>query len=240
MVGNDRSTQSQTHPSPIREKGHLWPRPQSPNVQAVTGLHPLGLHHQRDGWLYIPTSYHQEKPAPLVLMLHGAGGNAQGGLVFLQAWAETLGIVILAVDSRRTTWDMISLRDYGPDVEFINQALAQTFAEYAIDPHHLAIAGFSDGASYALSLGIMNGDLFTHILAFSPGYLAPLAQRGIPQIFISHGTDDRILSIERCSRRIVPLLQEEGYPLHYEEFQGGHVVLDSIVQDAFHWFMNPH
>ncbi len=31
--------------------------------------------------------------------------------------------------------------------------------------------GFSDGASYALSLGVPNGDLFTHIVAFSPGFM---------------------------------------------------------------------
>jgi predicted esterase len=31
--------------------------------------------------------------------------------------------------------------------------------------------GFSDGASYALSLGLANGDLFTHVLGFSPGFM---------------------------------------------------------------------
>jgi predicted esterase len=38
-----------------------------------------------------------------------------------------------------------------------------------IDPVRLAVGVFSDGASYALSLGIPSADLYTHVLAFSPG-----------------------------------------------------------------------
>ena len=37
----------------------------------------------------------------------------------------------------------------------------------------MCASGFSDGASYALSLGAANGDLFTHIAAFSPGFMRP-------------------------------------------------------------------
>jgi predicted esterase len=44
----------------------------------------------------------------------------------------------------------------------------------------LAVSGFSDGASYALSIGPANGDLFTHVMAFSPGFadltIAPISQ----------------------------------------------------------------
>jgi len=57
---------------------------------------------------------------------------------------------------QRQTWDVI-LGQYGPDIAFIDSALAQTFSRYAFDPNHIAV-GFSDGASYALSVGITNGD----------------------------------------------------------------------------------
>ena len=69
----------------------------------------------------------------------------------------------------------------------LDRALEWTFSRYAIDQACMAVGGFSDGASYALSLGITNGDLFTHVLAFSPGFVAPAAQRGSPRIFVSHG-----------------------------------------------------
>lgn len=58
---------------------------------------------------------------------------------------------------------------FGPDVLYLNKALHHVFNRYSIDPSRLAVAGFSDGASYALSLGVANGDLFSHIIAFSPG-----------------------------------------------------------------------
>ena len=97
------------------------------------------------------------------------------------------------------------------------------------------MTGFSDGASYGLSLGLTNGDLFTHLIAFSPGFMAPATKRGKPPIFVSHGTHDGVLPIERCSRRIVPQLDREGYEVRYREFDGTHTVPRSIARDALEW-----
>jgi phospholipase/carboxylesterase len=141
-------------------------------------------------------------------MLHGA--SASQGLALLQPCAEAAGVLVLAPDARGGTWDVI-LGAYGPDVTFIERVLAQTFQHYAIDPTYVAIGGFSDGASYALSLGLTNGDLFTHILAFSPGFLAPTRQQGKPQLFVAHGTQDAVLPIARCNRQIVRQVRQAGY-----------------------------
>ena len=122
---------------------------------------------------------------------------------------------------------------FGPDVSFIDQALAYTFAHAAIDAARLAIGGFSDGASYALSLGLMNGDLFTHVMAFSPGFIVVKRTVGRPTIFISHGTHDEILPIENTRQRLVPDLQRAGYALRYREFDGPHTVPPSIAREAF-------
>ena len=100
-----------------------------------------------------------------------------------------------------------------------------------------AVVGFSDGASYALSLGPTNGDLFTRVIAFSPGFASPGARRGMPPVFVSHGTRDGVLPIERCSRRIVPRLEREGYEVCYREFDGPHTVPRSIAHEALGWFV---
>ena len=118
----------------------------------------------------------------------------------------------------------------------IERALAQTFQHYAIDPTHIAIGGFSDGASYALSLGLTNGDLFTHVLAFSPGFLAPTRQRGTPQLFVAHGTRDVVLPIDSCSRQIVRQVRQAGYAVQYHEFDGPHTLQPAIAQEAVAWF----
>jgi len=129
---------------------------------------------------------------------------------------------------------------YGNDVATIDRALEETFYRYAVDPTRIAVAGYSDGASCALSLGITNGDLFTHVLAFSPGIMTPARQRGSPRIFVSHGTRDRWLPIDRCSRTIVPRLERAGYSVRYREFEGGHVVPPAIAYEAAGWLTAEH
>jgi predicted esterase len=214
----------------------LLARPSEVKETSPQGLQKLGLDGERDGLLYVPRGYRAERPAPLALMLHGAGGNAQHGLSLLQRFADESGLLLLAPHSRRQTWDVIIDR-YGPDVSYIERALAQTFSRYAVDPKRIAVGGFSDGASYALSLGVTNGDLFTHIIAFSPGFMAPTRHQGSPRVFISHGTRDQVLPIERCSRRIVPQLRSAGYDLSYREFDGAHTIPTEIASGAREWFV---
>ena len=158
--------------TPTPEAGQLLARPVSniTNDEVQRGRQQLGIIAERDALLYVPVSYTPNRPAPLVLLLHGAGGDAEGGLAMLQPLADASNLLLVAAASRRQTWDVIG-GEYGPDVSVIDQALTKIFAQYAVDTARLAIGGFSDGASYALSLGLINGDLFTHIIAFSPGYM---------------------------------------------------------------------
>jgi predicted esterase len=103
----------------------------------------------------------------------------------------------------------------------------------------VAIEGFSDGATYAVSVGITNGDLFSHVVAFSPGFAAPAAQEDMPTIFMSHGTHDSVLPVDACSRSIVPRLERAGYEVVYREFEGGHSVPKTIAREAVEWFLSP-
>jgi phospholipase/carboxylesterase len=202
---------------------------------APFGLQRLDLDAERDALLYIPDTYRADSPNPLAVMLHGANGNAKHGIDLLRDLADSAGLILLAPASHYDTWDAI-VDDYGPDVAILEQALVQTFRFYAIDPTRVAIGGFSDGASYALSLGLTNGDLFSHIIAFSPGFMAPAARRGAPQIYVSHGTQDDVLPIVRCSRHIVAQLRQAGYDVQYHEFEGPHTVPTKIAQQAVSWF----
>ena len=226
----------------MHAEGRLRARPDvGASGTAPVGLRPLGSSAARagyrDGYLYVPTTYHPGTPAPLVVLLHGAGEDARDGLALLRAQADVADLVLLALSSRGPTWDLIVGRGrYGPDIAAIDRALERTFSSYAVDPARVAVGGYSDGASYALSLGIANGDLFTHTMAFSPGFLAPAGQAGSPRIFVSHGTRDGWLPIERCSRRIVPHLERAGYEVTYQEFEGGHVVPPEIGREAADWF----
>jgi len=218
-------------------EGCLRARPGSPGSGGGPGLHRLGSGDGRGGLLYVPPGGAGEA-RPLAVMFHGAGGNAQGGLAALIPLADEAGMLLLATDSADQTWDVIR-GGYGPDVEALDDALAEVFGRVAVDPERLAVGGFSDGASYALSLGIMNGDLFTHVIAFSPGFMAPARQEGAPRLFISHGTADTVLPIDACSRTIVPRVSRAGYDVTYHEFEGGHTVPPEIAREAVEWFLVP-
>src|SRR5204863_153021 len=78
--------------------------------------------------------------------------------------------------------------------------------------NRLAIGGFSDGASYALSLGLANGDVFSYVIAFSPSFIvraqgrakrSPTGTAITPLVYIAHGVSDNVLPIASTSRVIV-------------------------------------
>ena len=220
-----------------RERGRLSARPREGAVAATArGLQPLGLTRDRDALVYVPAGYRPDRVAPLVVALHGANGNARGAIRSLQSHADDSGFILVAPASRERTWDVL-LDDYGPDVEMLDRALEKAFGRYKVDRKHLAISGFSDGASYALSLGLTNGDLFTHVIAFSPGFAAPGRRRGSPRLYVSHGRSDRVLPIDRTSREVVPVMRRWGYDVTYREFDGGHLAPEPIIDEAITWFL---
>ena len=223
---------------PGSTSSRLWARP----VEAVTGCAlpagctALGLTEGRDGLLHVPVVA-GTRPCPLVVLLHGAGSSASAALMLLADLTEAHGLILLVPDSRGSSWDFLR-GGFGPDVQFIDRALEHVFERCAVDPARLALVGFSDGASYALSLGIANGDLFTHLIAFSPGFAAPQTQIGQPRVFVTHGIRDAVLPIDRCSRRVVPVLRAGGLDLAYEEFDGGHSVPRELARRAVEWMID--
>lgn len=223
----------------IYKRGHLTARPNNKAVKGekITGVQPLNLAGKRDGYVYVPERYHVKQPALLAVMLHGSGGVAEHGLSYLRKYADAYNIIVIAPASRAQTWDIIAEESFDQDVIFIDQALAQVFEAYAIDPDHIAIGGFSDGASYALCLGLSNGDLFSHIIAFSPGFAYTVEKKGKPAVFISHGIKDPVLRIDHCSRRLVPQLKGQAYQVNYQEFDAAHEIPAGIAKNGVEWFV---
>jgi len=206
--------------------------------QTAPGRYPLKLGDDRDGFVYVPRDYKADTPTPLLVMLHGAGNTALS-VQYALPLADEFTVLVLAPDSRdERTWDGV-LRSWGPDVEFLSQAFGQTASRYTIDRTRVGVGGFSDGASYALSFGISFGDQFSRIISMSPGVMQPMAARGKPRIFISHGTRDPIMPIDDTSRKFVPKLKSLGYDVTYREYEGRHAPSPPIVREAFDWFTRP-
>ena len=224
------------------EAARLAARPAAPasvSGAPASGVHALDLGPGPEVLVRVPSPSAEAGPPLLVLALHGAGGDARGGLAPLLPSADRHRLLLVAPHSREPTWDVITRSGWGADVRRIDAALAQVFTTHPVDPTRVAISGFSDGASYALSLGLANADLFTHIIAFSPGFLVPTPRTGTPRVYLSHGRADTVLPIDRTTRLIVPGLQAAGIPTEVHEFDGPHTVPPDLAEGAARWLVTP-
>ncbi|MBA3402338.1 MAG: phospholipase [Actinobacteria bacterium] len=203
--------------------------------RCTPGEHPLSLGDGRVARLRV-TPGPSKKPRGLILAFHGAGGSPREGLyVFREAWKEP-GLVLLAPGALGTTWSALhNLQDR--DLETVNRALAETWERCRIDRSRMAVGGFSDGATHALSIGLQNGAIFRSVMALSPGGLLDVAHRGKPRVFIAHGTGDDVLPYARTRRSIVPGLRGSGYSVTFRSFAGGHEVPTSISRAAVRWYL---
>jgi len=199
-------------------------------VHRLTG--PDGETQARDGLLFVPEAL--APGTPLLVFFHGAGGMAATSLPLVRTATERYGCLVLLPTSTGPTWDVI-VDGWGPDVARADTGLRVVADHFEVS--RLALGGFSDGASYALSMGLANGDLAQAVLAFSPGFAAPPDRVGRPRVWVSHGTEDAVLPIERCARPIVRSLTGAGYQVRYEEFAGPHVVPSDTVEQAVRWWL---
>lgn len=202
-----------------------------------TGVQPLGLAAPRDGSLLIPAGYDATRDWPLLVLLHGAGGSAAQILATHEHLADSIGVIVLAIDSRAFTWDAVIARfDY--DIEFLDEALASTLARYRIDRSRIGIAGFSDGASYAMTVGLANGDLFDAVILHSPGIRYRVRLVGTPRFFVAHGTEDEILPHEVTRDYFVPFLRASGHEVRFVEWPGPHAISLTNIRESLAWFVS--
>jgi len=173
----------------------------------------------------------------LAVLLHGAGQTPADALrAFRGGWKEP-GLVLIAPASKGQTWSILrSQEDH--DLESVNLALAEAYGRCRIDRSRIAVGGFSDGATYALTLGVSNGDLFPAIMALSPGGIVGGEQVGVPRVFVSHGTLDSVLPIARAGDAVVRQLRDAGYPVTYRRFVGGHEASTATSAAAVRWFLS--
>lgn len=195
----------------------------------------LGLSNDRDGTVYVPKAYKAGVPMPILMMLHGLAGSAQG-VRYTFPLAEEFGVIVIAPESRGLTWGQ-SAPGFDADVRYLGAAYRHVTNSLDVDRAKVALGGHSDGAGYALAMGLAYGDVFNHVMVFSAGLMQPFRKQGKPLIFIAHGVRDTQMPIDQTSRRFVPQLKSEGYDVTYREYDGGHGVSAPVVREAFQWFL---
>ena len=189
----------------------------------------------RDGTLFIPKSYKPGTKMPLVIMLHGFSGwgDNQRRLFDL---AEELGFIVVAPESRDITWGK-EAPGFDQDVRYIGAAFRYVGSLVDVDFDRVALGGQSDGAGYALTMGLAYGDTFNHLIILAGGGLIePIRRQGKPKIFMAQGVKDTTMPPDVSGRKNYKLLKDD-YDVTYREHEGGHGTPLEITREAVLWFL---
>jgi phospholipase/carboxylesterase len=189
----------------------------------------------RRAYIRVPPNYSPSRPAPLVILFHGASARADLLLAAFASRLDAWGAIGLAPDAVMDTWDVFEpVQLFTSDIPFVNLVLDQTFDRCAIDTTRVALLGFSDGASYAITLGLANADQLSGIVAFSPGTFSVDHPHGTTQVFTAHGDLDPFFSAENATS-IDTQLRARQFTVTHVEFSGGHEIPDDVADQAFSW-----
>lgn len=164
---------------------------------------------------------------PVVVFLHGAGHVDGGAMDVLCREVSSKKFILLAPSAYRDSWDILR-GGWGEDVAALNEQLNWLREHYMIDDNRISMLGFSDGASYALSLCVRN-PVISCAAALSPGFYLGNAQSS--SLFISHAQNDNILSFSGVQRLRTQLL-EEGANVTFMMHDAGHSCPERVVTVA--------
>ena len=192
-------------------------------------------------FLMVPRALDPTRVYPLVIVLHGAG--RQDELLFkgLQGEPDRRDALFLIPRSYQMTWDMIAGGN-DADLRFIAYCMRWIYQRYRIDPTRQALLGYSDGASYALALGLSNPRLFSAVMAWAAGFLAIDANNlrpddPKPRLFVEYGDRDPLFPYEQVALPLRAALEKIGYPLVFRTDEGGgHWPSRRFQPDALDWF----
>lgn len=142
------------------------------------------------------------KPAFLVVLLHGEGADGQSMVDHALNWAPTMPKAeFLAAeaprgaDGVRRWFDPTDPEGLCKGVEALALFLEGALEKRRLPPSHLALVGFSQGATLALLAGLARPGPAAAIVAFSGGpfgALPPAGADGAPPILLVHGDADDI------------------------------------------------
>ncbi len=237
-------------------KLRVTPKTPEPVEELPTGLVWIERGTQRAA-LFTPDELEPGRRYPLLAVLHGAGRQDEQLMKAYRDEAERRQALILIPRSFHMTWDLITAATQGaaasgagnapssrPDLDFLEYAYDLIFRRYRVDAERLALIGYSDGASYALSVGLSNPHLFRAVMGWAAGFVAienEAAEPGVPRpaVLIEYGTHDELFPFEQVAVPMREQLEAHGCAVTFRVDEGGRHWPSSEFQDeALDWFFS--
>lgn len=164
--------------------------------------------------MHAPPDRDQSKPLPLVIVLHGGGGNSAGMVKSTQGGfnglADEEGFVVVYPDAVENHWndgrskeeaDYRAHRENIDDVGFISALIDQLIKEENVDPQRVYVTGMSNGAMMTYRLA---GELSEKIAAAAP------VDGNIPENLIADYTPGKPVSMLVINNTADPLMPWQG------------------------------
>jgi len=193
--------------------------------------------------LLTPERIDPERRYPLVTVLDGAGHREE---MLAEAYREepaARDALFLIPWSHHPTWDLIAANDR-PDLDFLEWAYDLIYRRYPVDPDRQALIGYSDGASYALSVGLSNPRIFRAVMGWAAGFFvldeaSISAEDPKPSVLLECGTHDQLFPFERVAIPMREKLERMGYAVSFRVDEGGrHWPSGDFQPEALDWFFS--
>ena len=188
--------------------------------------------------VYVPAAYDKSKTFPLVIALHGMGGDensifqayAQGAF---KVEAEKHGYIVACPKGRKPASMYI-----GDAEKDVMDVIAEMRRDYNIDPDRIYLTGHSMGGYGTWSVAMNHPEVFAALAPISGGANNPAAMSKIAHIpqLVVHGDNDPTVPVER-SRVMVATGKKLGAEIKYIEVPGGdHGSVAPNFPAVFEWF----
>lgn len=188
--------------------------------------------------LLVPKTLEAGRLYPLITVLHGAGRQDEMLARTFRHEPDTRDALFLIPRSHHPTWDLI-VGEGHPDMDFLEFAYDLIYRRYPIDPACQALIGYSDGASYGLSIGLSNPQIFSAVMGWAAGFKLieePLAGSPKPRVLLEYGSHDQLFPFEQVALPMRADLERLGYEVSFMIDKGGkHWPRGDFHSDALDW-----
>lgn len=188
--------------------------------------------------LFVPSSYDGSKTYPLIIALHGMGGDensyfdgyANGAF---KTAADSHGYIVACPKGRQSASMYV-----GSAEKDVMDVLAEVERSYQIDPDRVYMTGHSMGGFGTWSVAINHPEVFAAIAPIAGGgnpmEVAKIAQ--VPALVV-HGDADKTVPVAR-SRTMVAAEKQAGGEVKYIEVpNGSHIsIVVPTFNEVFQWF----
>ena len=158
----------------------------------------------RTSILHVPSSYVEGTAVPLVILMHGGGGNgAQGQRAYgMDAVADREGFLVAYPNGTGNfgnllTWNAANCCSYAyennvDDVGFLRALVDELERTYSIDPRRIYATGMSNGGMMTYRLGCQMADKLAAIAPVAGALNETSCTPSDPlPVIVFHGTDDQ-------------------------------------------------